>query len=145
MPAHFHPMYQPDSGFRYLGRQLINGRENDVVFFVQIPQKAHVTGSLKTATRSIKLLVQGLAWIDVATCQIIRMRTDLLEPRTDFDLKQVTTDSEFVETHFKGVPRAIWLPEHVMVTLNWRGEIIRNSHRYTNFKLFEVDTADRLR
>jgi len=145
MPAHFHPIYQPDSGFRYLGRQLINGRENDVVFFVQIPQKAHVTGSLKTATRSIKLLLQGLAWIDVATCQIIRMRTDLLEPRTDFDLKQVTTDSEFVETHFKGVPRAIWLPEHVMVTLNWRGEIIRNSHRYSNFKVFEVDTADRLR
>jgi hypothetical protein len=32
-----------------------------------------------------------------------------------------------------------------MVTLNWRGEIIRNSHRYSNFKVFEVDTADRLR
>jgi hypothetical protein len=145
MPAHFHPMYQPDSSFRYLGRQLINGREDVVVFFVQDPGKAHVTGSLKTSTRVIRnLLVQGLAWIDAADYHITRMRTDLLEPRNDVDLKQITTDSEFIEAHFKGVPGAFWLPEHVTVTLNWRGQVFRNSHRYSNFKLFEVNTAGRL-
>ena len=37
MIVHFHPLYQSESTFRYLGTQTTNGQWADVVYFAQIP------------------------------------------------------------------------------------------------------------
>jgi len=141
MVVHFHPLYQSESAFRYLGTQSVNGHATEVVYFAQIPGKARVKQSLKTDIRSLQILIQGLAWIDSGNNQIVRMRTELLEPQGDPDLKVETTESRFTGVHFKDVPQPFWLPEEVTVTLNWQGMVFRNSHRYSNFQLFRVDAA----
>jgi hypothetical protein len=126
-----------------LGQQLLNGRQTEVVYFTQIPERARITAALNSETRTIKgILVQGVAWIDAANYQIVRMQTDLLEPEHDMDLRQLTTDSEFAGVRFQRMPHAIWLPEQVTVTVNWRGWNFRNQHNYSDFQLFEVDTND---
>src|ERR1035438_5125939 len=61
---HFHPLYQSESTFRYLGTQSVNGHATDVVYFAQIPGKARVKQSLKTDSRTLQIPIQGLAWID---------------------------------------------------------------------------------
>jgi len=143
MFVYFHPAHQTDTEFRDLGRQLMDGRETEVVIFSQIPGKARPKETLKTPLRSIPILVQGLAWIDPANFQITRMRTDLLLPRGDIDLKEQTTESRFTEVHFKDSPRTLWLPEEVTVTVDWQGQIYRNRHDYSDFKLFAVETLTR--
>jgi len=142
MVIYFHPAHQPETQYRDLGRQNMDGHETEVVLFSQIPGKARPKETLKTSIRSIPILLQGLAWVDAATYQIIRMRTDLLQPQGDMDLKRQTTESRFTEVHFKGSPLVLWLPAEVTVTVVWRGLVYRNRHDYSDFKLFRVETPD---
>jgi VWFA-related protein len=141
MIIHFHPLYQAESAFRYLGAQTMDKRATDVVYFMQIPGKARAKQSLKTDIRSLEILIQGVAWIDTANSQIVRMRTELLTPQGDPDLRLETTESRFTAVQFKGATQAFWLPEEVTVTLNWQGMLFRNRHRYSDFQLFRVDAS----
>jgi len=140
MLVHFHPMYQPDSTFRYLGRQVTRDGERDVVYFAQILEKARIREALNTSERSIQILVQGLAWIDPVSYQIVRMRTDVLFPIDDPYLRQETTDSQFAAVRFPGDARPVWLPVDVTVSLGWNRQSFSNEHHYSDFKLFRVAT-----
>jgi hypothetical protein len=61
----FHPTYQSQADFRYLGRQKVNGRVTHVVAFAQQPAKAQFTGAFKSGETTVTTFSQGLAWIDL--------------------------------------------------------------------------------
>ncbi|HKS94560.1 MAG TPA: hypothetical protein VJV74_00340 [Terriglobia bacterium] len=140
MSIHFHPTYQRDSVFRYLGRERLRGRDTFVVAFAQRPGVARVVGQIDLPGRSVTILVQGVAWIDSGSFQIVRLHTDLLAPPEGSGLKRQSTEIEYGEVRFKQFGSALWLPIRVTVTLNWRGEVLRNRHEYSDFKLFAVET-----
>ncbi len=137
---HFHPAYQSESTFRYLGRQRMEGRETYVVAFAQRPQTARLLGTFSVSTTSAPTLTQGVAWVDCDSYQIIRMRTDLLRPLEKFRLDKQTTEIRYGEVHFKDIPSPLWLPRKVAVTVKWKGKILRNWHTYSGFKLFHVES-----
>jgi hypothetical protein len=139
----FHPMYQPQADFRYLGRQKVNGRNAYVVAFAQQPATARVNGAFKSGDTSMATFTQGLAWIDSQSYQITRLRTDLLKPLPEVNLERQTTEIAFGEVHFKGVPAGFWLPQRVTVTVDWNGKHFRNEHRYSEFKVFNVETVEK--
>jgi tetratricopeptide (TPR) repeat protein len=139
----FHPVYQPDSAFRYLGRQMVEGREAFVIAYAQRPEAARLTGAFRVNESSVTTLSQGLAWIDPANYQIIRMRTDLLNPCPKVALQRETTDIRFGKVHFKEISADLWLPLDVTVTVEWRGRILRNRHNYSEFKIFNVETQQK--
>jgi hypothetical protein len=138
----FLPDFQEESQFRYLGRQSVDGRETDVVAFAQRPETSQLQG-LFVGTDGMKgrTLLQGIAWIDHRTRQIIRLRTDLLYPLPKLFLTRQTTDVRYAAVHFKKRPSPLWLPSQVVVTVKWKGKLIRNRHSYTDFRLFNVETT----
>lgn len=140
----FHPNYRSESHFRYLGQQKVNGRGTHVVAFAQIPGKAHLTGNFRKGLTSITTFSQGLAWIDTASYQIIRLHTDLLTPLPDLKLDREVMNVDFNEVHFKHVKEALWLPQEVTVTLDWNGKVLRNTHEYSDFKIFKVDASEKI-
>ncbi len=144
MPDIFHPGYQPDSTYRYLGDQDLHARPFKVIYFEQIPGKARPEESIHSPLRTVDVLVQGVAWIDAESYQVAHMRTEVAFPQDDPYLKGVTTDSRFAEVHFKNDARAVWLPVEVTVTINWYGQYFSNLHRYSGFKLFQVSSAERV-
>ncbi len=143
-PLFFHPSYQTESTFHYLGRQNLNGRATYVIAFAQIPGKAHLTGDFRKGDTSITTFSQGLAWFDTSTYQIVRLYTDLLAPLPELRLEQQTMNVEFNEVHFNHLKQALWLPEDVTVTLDWNGKRLRNRHEYSDFKLFDVDASEKI-
>jgi thiol:disulfide interchange protein len=36
-----------------------------------------------------------------------------------------------------------WLPREVKVTIGWKGRTFRNLHRYSNYRLFSVETYEK--
>jgi hypothetical protein len=140
--VHFHPLYLPDSLFRYLGTENLGGHAMDVVYFEQIPGKARVKQSFKTANRSLEITIQGLAWIDSVSYHIARMRTELLEPYPVRELSEETAVSRYAEVRFSDMTQTFWLPEEVTVTFNWEGTVFRNRHRYSDFHLFRVAASE---
>jgi len=140
----FHPVYQSEATFRYLGRQKVNGRDTHVVAFAQRPTHAHLYGSFKEGQIQVTTFTQGLAWIDSQNYQIVRLRTDLLKPLPEVALKRQTTQIDFSEVHFKSLPEGFWLPREVAVTVDWHGRVLRNDHEYSDFKVFNVDATQKV-
>ena len=139
----FHPAYQPQTDFRYLGRQKVNGHEDYVVAFAQQPAKARVNGGFKSGEVTVATFSQGLAWIDPQTYQITRLRTDLLKPLPEVNLQRETTEIVYGEVHFKGMDAGFWVPQQVTVSVDWNGKHLRNQHRYSDFKLFRVEANEK--
>jgi len=139
----FHPAYQSQAEFRYLGRQRVGGRDADVVAFAQQPAKAKVNGSFNYGLINTTTFSQGLAWIDSENYQIIRLRTDLLRPLMEVKLEKITTDILYGETHFKDVAIGFWVPTEVTVDVDWNGRHLRNEHRYSEFKVFNVEATEK--
>jgi hypothetical protein len=139
----FHPEYQSESAFRHLGRQRIDGHEAFVVGFAQRPGTARLSGTFRSGETSVSTFDQGLAWVDSTSYQIVRMRTDLLRPVAKVRLERVTTDTHFGEVHFIQSPLTVWLPREVTVTVEWNGRLLRNTHTYSEFKLFNVESSQK--
>ncbi len=136
--------YQPDSRFRLLGRQKVQGVRTYVVAYAQIPVKAHLVGAFECEEGRALLLNQGVAWVDPVSYRILHYRSDLLAPRPDIYLERETTEVQFAEVRFKNVPAVFWLPREVVVTVQRKGQIYRNRHWYSGFKLFDVETEGKV-
>jgi tetratricopeptide (TPR) repeat protein len=141
----FHPTYQSQTAFRYLGQQKVNGRDTYVIAFAQQPGKARLNGAFKSGQISMTTFSQGLAWIDSQNYQITRLRTDLLRPLPEINLERESTEIAFGEVHFKGMAQGFWLPQQVTVAVDWNGKHLRNEHRYSEFKLFNVEATQKIR
>ncbi len=146
--AYFHPSHRFGSRFRYLGRQRAAPYAH-VIAFAQKPEMQDLLGTFAVNSRagitgvnmkSIVTMVQGLAWVTPETCQIVRMRTDLLAPRPDVSLTRSTTDISFSEIEFPNIAQRFWLPEEVVVTMDWNGKTYRNRHQYSDYRVFTVQS-----
>jgi hypothetical protein len=143
-PLVFHPAYQSGSAFSMLGRQKSKGRNTFVIAYAQQPARARIYGSFQQGQNVSVTYSQGMAWIDSENYQIVRLTSDLLRPAPLVRLNKVTTEIGFSEVQFKKQSRKFWLPDDVMVTLDWNGRILRNKHAYSGFLVSNVDSSQRI-
>jgi len=135
------PANQHDSRFRHFGIQRIRNRECQVVGFAQEPERARTVSGLRIPGNSVVLLVQGMAWIDSETFQVLRIMTWLLAPRADIGLKYQASTVDFYPVQPNGFEGVLWLPRDVAVGIVYRDIFVRNTHHYSNFKLFRVEST----
>ena len=139
----FHPHYQSESNFRLIGWQIDDGRPVLVIAYAQRPDKSRLHGRFNMGAEGVDTFSQGFAWVDGATYQIIRMRTDLLTRFPKVRLDRETTVIRYGEVRFKNASARFWLPLQVTVIVEWQGRIFRNTHSYSDFKLFNVEATQR--
>jgi hypothetical protein len=141
--AHFHPAYQSDSQFRYLGRELVKGQSSCVIAFAQRPGVARKVGRVTFDGKAGIVLAQGVAWVDPVTFRILRLRTDIEQPDLHVGLQNETTEVEYSEVTFKEGGKTLWLPREVTV----RGQLNKyrflNHHAYSDYRLFVVSTEEK--
>lgn len=139
--AFFRPEERQDSHFRYFGTQTIRSRECQVVGFAQDPERATDLGVFHMQGTSVNVVVQGLAWIDAQTFQVLRITTWLLAPRKDIGFSSQLSTVDFDPIRPAGTERVMWLPRDVQVEVLFRGRKVRNTHQYSNYKLFRVEST----
>jgi hypothetical protein len=137
-----HFSHQYGSRFRYLGKQPSEPRAL-VIAFSQKPEVGDFMTSIQ-GQEMARVLLQGLIWIDPLSYQIVRIRTDLLEPDVRNGVMRETTDVWLTEVHFEGIEQAFWLPREVEVTCDWFHNTFRNLHSYSDYKLFTVSSYDKI-
>ncbi len=145
--VHLHPKHQAESRFRYIGKT--SKPEAHVIAFAQKPEDAKQVAQIgvwgaESLRYEIAILIQGIAWVDAATFQVVRARTDLLAARTDIGLARDTTEIECAEIHFEGMERTFWLPREVTVTSAFRNFVYSNRHRYSGYRIFSVETWEKI-
>jgi hypothetical protein len=139
---HFHPDYQADSRFRYLGREVMKGQDTYVVAFAQRPAVARHPAFVEFGNTRGIVFMQGVAWIDPVSFRILRLRSDILQPELKVGLQRETTEIEYSEVTFEHGGKTLWLPREVIVT----GEVLRysfhNRHHYSDYRLFVVKASE---
>jgi hypothetical protein len=85
----FFPGNRHESHFRYLGQQKIGSRETYVLAFAQIPESVGKGAVIESSYGQCSTPLQGVAWIDQSTFQIVHMQTDLLSPLPGVQLNQL--------------------------------------------------------
>lgn len=141
----FHPAFQSNTNFRYLGRQLLHGHKTVVMAFAQTAQNARLLEQFSVGSITVLILQQGVAWIDAETFQILSMRTDLLKAPPEFELQRQTTEVTYDKVEFKEDPWRVWLPREVAVTVELKDRRWHNLHRYSAFRLFRVTATEHIK
>jgi len=146
---YFSTAFQPESKFRYIGDEKIGSRDTYVVLFAQQPgvAKLYVTMNGRQGA-GVKMLMQGIAWVDKSNFQIIRMRTDLLAPRPEVALDRQSTELDFKEVQLPDAATPFWLPSEVKVYLRFKHEdphqkkaiewSYKNEHHYSEYRRYQV-------
>jgi hypothetical protein len=135
---YFSPAMQAGSTFRYLGDEMLGERETYVVAFAQRPTQTTFWGTVTGEWGTVKILDQGIAWIDKRTFQILRIRTDLLAAHQEIGLARQTTEVTFGEVQIAEVEKALWLPSDAEVYAEFQGHTFRNEHHYSDYERFRV-------
>lgn len=139
LPLFFAAGTQALSNFRSLGSQTLDGRPCQVVAFAEHVDPQAARGRWQSGVNSIPLILQGIAWIDPASDQIVRLRTDLLAPQPDAHLRPLTTVALFEPVKFQGRPTTFWLPQEVKVIVDVNDYTFENRHHYSEYQLFKVE------
>jgi hypothetical protein len=111
----FHPARRPESQFRYLGKQTTDGRGVYVVAFAETPGLVQVPAEIRLRDTSFPVLCQGIAWIDESDFRILRLRTDLLAPLPEAQIRKLTTTVDFAEVRIPHSALRLWLPRKAVV------------------------------
>jgi hypothetical protein len=139
---HFGTDNQQGSKFRYLGQDSVDGIEAYVVAFAQQPGPPGIRERIWEGSLMEAVSVQGIAWIGKDNFQILRIRTDLLQPLVKLGVTTQSTEVRFSEFRLEGIPSPLWLPETVTVYLaTINHDHLLNLHRYSDYRKFRVDVA----
>jgi hypothetical protein len=140
---YLHPDHQKGSVFRYLGR-MTKGPDAYLLAFAQKPEAEDYLTSYYIAERAflMQFLVQGFIWLDPDSYQILRMKTFMLMP--DAVLKVQTTDIYYKEVRFDNAQQSFRLPKEVDILWELPNVTYKNKHKYSDYKLFSVNTTYKL-
>lgn len=134
----FWPGNRSEAHFRYLGEQKIQGRRAFVVAYAQVPGAVPLPGQIQVKGRNIPLLLQGVAWIDSESYQILQLRTDLLEPQLEIDLLTQTSEIRFGPVRIPTLDLTLWLPKNVNVESKTTDDIFDEQHSYSKYHLYQA-------
>lgn len=135
---YFYPLNQRESQFRYLGQQKIDGHLTLVVAFAQKPASVPIPVIFRFEGQTFPIFMQGIAWVDASDFRIVRLRTDLLSLPSGALLRGLTADIQFSEVRIAELAVPLWLPHAVQVHSNVGGLNLRESHKYSNYRLFRA-------
>ena len=139
---YLHPTHQPNSFFRYLGRERRKPYAH-VIAFAQKPESGDYLAQYSDMGSMIKVryTVQGFVWIDPENDQIIRIRTSMLQPEKEGTLEDTMTDVRYEKVLFDNPRREFWLPKEVNVRWKFPNWTYFNRHQYSDYHLFSVESG----
>jgi len=143
LSVNFHPDYQADSRFRYLGREEMEKQDTYVVAFAQRPKVARQTASVQYLGESGIVYLQGVAWIDPVSFRIARLRTDIQQPESNVGLLKESIQVLYSEVSFAQGNETLWLPREVTVTGQLKEYLFHNQHRYSDYQVFKVQVEQK--
>jgi hypothetical protein len=133
----FFPGNLQQSRFRYLGVQKIGNRETYVLAFAQNPVHLGVRVVLGSRYGPCSTSIQGVAWIDQSTFQIVRTQTDLLTPLPGIQVNQLRSNLEYGAVRIRALDLTLWLPAKVDIQWQTESRAGEETHLYSHYKLFQ--------
>ena len=139
----FHPEFQPGFSFSVEGDEAGPGRTLARVAFV--PRKGAATpAALSLKDRTYPIAWEGTDWIDAKDGSIARIAAHWKDPAEEIGLRTLSSEVEYMPIAFQGGERAWWLPDKARIEVKTVHQEWRNTHQFSNYRLFSVDTQTKI-
>ena len=137
----FHPYYAAGFDFSDGGEETVNGRTLAKIHFQHVPG-TRTPAALAVGGREFPLDLTGMAWIDVETATIVRIVGGIDSGMEDVGLRTLRSDVQYSPVAFHDPPATYWLPSEVTVEVETKHQHWRNTHRFSDYKRFSVNTRE---
>jgi hypothetical protein len=139
----FHPYYSAGFQFADEGEESFEGRTFAKIHFQHIPG-TRSPAALAVRGREYPLDLTGTAWVDVATGVIGKLTANIDSGMEDVGLHMLHSEMRFAPVTFHDSPESFWLPAQVTVEVETRHQHWRNTHRFSDYKRFSVNTKEQM-
>ena len=132
----FHPYYRNGFEFTSGPAETLEGRSVIPVHFAHI-QGARTPAALALRGREFPLELEGTAWLDASSGQVVRMDAGLEREMADVGMKSLKIQVDYMPS-----PKAsdhFMVPAKAVVDLETPKQHWRNIHTFHNYKLFSTD------
>jgi tetratricopeptide (TPR) repeat protein len=114
------------------------------VYFTQKKDKESRIRQYRMGGHVFPIALKGRAWVDANTFQVVRLETDLREPRQDLRLNTEHLVMEYGPVHFKSRKEVLWLPASADYYAIFRGHRFHRRHSFADYILFSIDDKQKL-
>ncbi|HWQ03044.1 MAG TPA: hypothetical protein VNL38_01060 [Candidatus Nitrosotenuis sp.] len=136
----FHPVYQPSFEFALEAAEAPAAESRVRVHFRHLPG-TRSPAVLFLRGREFPLSLEGTAWLDPQTGDVTRIEAGLAGSMEDIGLVKFQSDVAYARIHFQSEPRPYWLPSSAVIEVHTPRQRWRNSHQFTDYKLFSVSAT----
>jgi Flp pilus assembly protein TadD len=140
----FHPLLIGDFDMKCEGLSRAHGNFAWQIYFRQKDDKESRIRRYRIAGTSYPIALKGRAWIDANTYQIVRLETDLREPRPELKLNAEHLTMEYGPVMFKSRNEQLWLPTSAEYYAIRKGKGFHQRHSFTDYILFSIDDKQKI-
>lgn len=139
----FHPYYAGGFEFALAGQDTIAGRRLAKIHFRHI-RGMRSPAALAVRGREYPLELAGTAWIDPQTGVIAKISAGVHDAMDDVGLRSLQSEVEYAPVAFRNSSQSYWLPAQATVDVVTRRQHWRNTHRFSDYKRFSVNTKEQI-
>jgi hypothetical protein len=131
----FHPYYSGAFEFEKGPEETVNGTPAVTVHFKHIHGQ-RTLAALALRNREFPLELQGTAWLDKKTGQVLKMESTLIDDMSDIGLRSLNVHVDYRQIHLAGTAGNMTLPVLATVEVATSRQHWRNTHAFTDYKVF---------
>jgi hypothetical protein len=139
----FHSYYSGSFQFSLANETADSANALTEVNFQHIPG-ARSPAALALRGREYPLEISGSAWIDPRTGVIEKITARIGTEMEDVGLRAMKSEIVYAPVSFQTAPGTYWLPAHVTVEVQSRHQHWRNTHVFSAYKRFSVNTKEQV-
>jgi len=139
----FHPVHVDEFILTCQGLTYWHNRAVYEITFEQRSDVPNTMSEFRVGHVSYDILLKGTAFVDADSFQILHLDTDLARPIPDildFEHQSIDYGSISFTTHSD----QLWLPQLTTITVRFRNKEFVEHHAYTDYRLFTVDTGQKI-
>lgn len=140
----FHPRLVSGFNLTCEGLGQWDGHPAWQIHFAQRPDQPNRIRDYMVGGNLYAIPLKGRAWIDAATYQVLRLETELMKPVREIALTQEHIIVDYGPVQFQTRKQRLWLPLDAEVYSEWGGRRFYRRHTFSNFKVFEVESAQQI-
>jgi len=136
----FHPRYQNSYEYSQPVQDELDGVDVLRIGFRHV-RNAPSPSAVRLRKRDYPLEWRGTAWIDPRSSAILKIVAELNGNMEDLGLKSLSAEVLYFPVKFGDSASAQWLPGVATIDARTGLQHWRNTHRFTNYKHFTVETS----
>ncbi len=139
----FHPYYASSFTFTALDDEALDGHRMRMVAFEHI-RGTRSPAALALRGREYPLELSGKAWIDPQTGRIAKITASIGNSMEDVGLKTMDSEVDYAPLSALHGAESYWFPAKAEVEVETPRQHWRNTHVFTDYKLFSVSTEEKV-